>query len=83
MSVKAGPPAAALLGEREVNVGPAGPMPTWTIFATDGYSASVQDEEQVGSGRRNMWRCGRATTLRPPVACEKPNVLMCWLMLKA
>jgi hypothetical protein len=24
-----------------------------------------------------------ATTLRPPVTCEKLNVLMCWLMLKA
>ena len=31
VSVKAGPPAAALVGER-VNVGP---LPTWTILATD------------------------------------------------
>ena len=36
VSVKRGPPAAALLGAREVNVGAAGPLPTWTIFATDG-----------------------------------------------
>ena len=53
VSVKAGPPAAALLGESEVNVGAAGPLPTWTMLATDGYSASVEDEEQVVSGRRN------------------------------
>ena len=36
VSVKACPPAAALLGEREVNVGPVGPLPTWTMLATDG-----------------------------------------------
>ena len=36
VSVKAGPPAAALLGESEVNVGAAGPLPTWTILATEG-----------------------------------------------
>ena len=38
VSVKAGPLAAALLGEREVNVGVAGPLPppTWTMLPTDG-----------------------------------------------
>jgi hypothetical protein len=36
VSVKASPPATVLLGESVANVGAAGPLPTWTIFATDG-----------------------------------------------
>ena len=36
VSVKAAPPATALLGESVLNVGAAEPLPSWTIFATDG-----------------------------------------------
>ena len=53
VSVKAGPPAAALLGEREVNVGAAGPLADLDDASDRRYSASVEDEEQVVSGRRN------------------------------